>query len=43
MIDAVKVYFEGMLWAAYGVRFFGGIVAEWQLDAVKVYASKFGC
>ena len=43
MKDAVYAYFEGMLWAVFGVRFFGGIVAEWQLDAVKVYASKFRC
>jgi len=41
MTDTVKAYFEGMLWAAFGVRFFGGTVAEWQLDAVKEYASKF--
>ena len=41
MTDTAKAYFEGMLWAMYGVRFFGGTVAEWQLDAVKEYASKF--
>lgn len=41
MTDSAKAYFEGMLWAAFGVRFFGGTVAEWHLDAVKEYASKF--
>ena len=41
MLNTAKAYFEGMLWASYGVKLFGGIVAEWQLDAVKEYASKF--
>jgi hypothetical protein len=41
MTDTVKAYFEDMLWTTFGGRFFGGIVAEWQQDAVKEYASKF--
>lgn len=39
--DTVKAYFDGVLLAAYGVRFFGGMVAEWQLDSVKECATKF--
>lgn len=39
-IDTGKAYFEGVLWAAYGVRFIGGVVVEWQLDSVKEYALK---
>ncbi len=31
---------EGMLWAAFGVRFFSDNVAGWQIDAVKKYANK---
>ncbi len=34
-IDTAKGYFEGMLWAAYGVRIMSGSVAEWQIDLVK--------
>lgn len=30
-----------MLWAAYGVRIIRAKVAEWQIESVKEYASKF--
>ena len=41
LTDTAKAYIEGVLWAAYGVRIIGGTVAEWQIDSVKEYASKF--
>ena len=39
-VNPAQAYLEGMLWAAFGVRFFSDNVAEWQLDAVKKYAKK---
>lgn len=39
-VNAPQAYFEGMLWAAFGVRIFSDNVAEWQIDAVKKYATK---
>ena len=41
LTDTAKAYIEGVLWAAYGVKIIGGIVAEWQIDSVKEYTSKF--
>ena len=38
--NPAQAYFEGMLWAAFGVRIFSDNVAEWQIDAVKKYAKK---
>lgn len=37
-MDTAKAYLEGMLWAAYGVRVFSDLVAEWKIDYVKEYA-----
>ena len=39
-VKPAQAYFEGMLWAAFGVRIFSDNVAEWQIDAVKKYAKK---
>ena len=39
-VNPAQAYFEGMLWAAFGVRIFSDNVAEWQIDAVKKYAKK---
>lgn len=39
-VNSAQAYFEGMLWAAFGVRIFSDNVAEWQIDAVKKYAKK---
>lgn len=39
-IDTAKAYFEGMLWAAYGVRIISGSAEEWQIDKVKECAKK---
>ena len=39
-VNPVQAYFEGMLWAAFGVKIFTDNVAEWQIDAVKKYAKK---
>ena len=39
-IDTARAYFEGMLWAAYGVKIISGSVAEWQIDQVKECAKK---
>lgn len=39
-VKPAQAYFEGMLWAAFGVRIFCDNVAEWQIDAVKKYAKK---
>ena len=39
-INTAKAYFEGMLWAAYGVKIFSCSVAEWQIDQVKECAKK---
>lgn len=39
-VNPAHAYFEGMLWAAFGVRIFRDNVAEWQIDAVKKYAQK---
>lgn len=39
-VNPAQAYFEGMLWAAFGVRIFSDIVAEWQVEAVKKYAKK---
>lgn len=39
-IDLAKAYFEGMLWAAYGVKIFSDSAAEWQIDQVKECAKK---
>ncbi|MBR5399917.1 MAG: hypothetical protein IK103_09030 [Bacteroidales bacterium] len=38
--DSTKAYFEGMLWAAYGVKLMGGFISEWQIDAIKECASR---
>lgn len=39
-VKPAQAYFEGMLWAAFGVKIFIDNVAEWQIDAVKKYAKK---
>ena len=39
-LNSAQAFFEGMLWAAFGVRIFSDYVAEWQIDAVKKYAKK---
>ena len=39
-VNPAQAYFEGMLWAAFGVRIISDNVAEWQIDAVKKYAKK---
>ena len=39
-VNPAQAYFEGMLWAAFGVKIFTDNVAEWQIDAVKKYAKK---
>lgn len=39
-VNHAEAYFEGMLWAAFGVRIFNDNVKEWQIDAVKKYAKK---
>ena len=39
-LDMVKGYFEGMLWADYGVKVISGSVAEWQIEQVKECAKK---
>lgn len=39
-VNPALAYLEGMLWAAFGVRIFSDNVAEWQIDAVKKYATK---
>ena len=39
-IDSVKAYFEGMLWAAYGVKIISCSAEEWQIDQVKECAKK---
>lgn len=39
-LDTARAYFEGMLWAAYGVKIISGSVAEWQIDQVKECAKK---
>lgn len=39
-VYSARAYFEGMLWAAFGVRIFSDNVAEWQIDAVKKSATK---
>lgn len=37
-VNPAQAYLEGMLWAAFGVKFISDDVAEWQIDAVKKYA-----
>ena len=39
-VNPAQAYFEGMLWAAFGVRIFSDNVAEWHIDTVKRYAKK---
>ena len=39
-VNPAQAYFEGMLWAAFGVRIFSDNAAEWQIEAVKKYAKK---
>ena len=39
-VNPAQAYFEGMLWAAFGVRIISDKVTEWQIDAVKKYAKK---
>lgn len=39
-VDTAKAYFEGMLWAAYGVKIISGSASEWQIDQVKECAQK---
>ena len=38
--NSAQAYFEGGLWAAFGVRIFSDNVAEWQIDVVKKCAEK---
>ena len=35
-VNPAQAYFEGMLWAAFGVRIFSDNVAEWQIDSRSV-------
>ena len=37
-VNPAQAYYEGMLWAAFGVRIFSDNAKEWQIDAVKKYA-----
>lgn len=39
-VNPAQAFFEGMLWAAFGVRIFSDNAAEWQIEAVKKYAKK---
>lgn len=39
-VNPAQAYYEGMLWAAFGVRIFSDNAKEWQIDAVKKYAKK---
>ena len=39
-VNPAQAYFEGMLWAAFGVRIFSDNASEWQIDAVSKYAKK---
>lgn len=39
-VNPAQAYLEGMLWAAFGVRIFSDNGKEWQIDAVKKYATK---
>ena len=38
--NPAKAYFEAMYLAAFGVKLFNGMVAEWQIDAIKECSSK---
>lgn len=33
-VNPAQAYFEGMLWAAFGVRVFSDNMAEWQIEAL---------
>lgn len=38
--NPAEAYYKAMFMAAFGTSLFGGIVPEWQIDAVKETASK---
>lgn len=37
-VNPAQAYFEGMLWASFGVKIIRDNVEEWQIDTVKKYA-----
>ena len=39
-VNPAQAYIDGMLWAAFGVRIFSDNAKEWQIDAVKKYATR---
>lgn len=39
-INPAQANFEDMLWPAFSVRIFSVIMAEWQIETVKKYATK---
>ena len=39
-VSSARAYFEGMLWAAFGVNCTSDFVYKWQIDAVKECVSK---
>ena len=39
-VNPAKAFFEGMLWAAFGVRIFSDNAKEWKINAVKKYAMR---
>lgn len=39
-VNHAQAYLEGMLWAAFGIKIFSDNAMEWQIDAVKKYATK---
>ena len=39
-VNPALAYLQGMLWAAFGVKVISTDAHEWQIDAMKEYASK---